>query len=89
MRPGGPECLPAMLLDSSEPAPAGILPVAGADLPALLADYEATLLSEALERSGGVKKRAAALLGISFRSFRYRLEKLHLDTPDDDVPQRP
>jgi hypothetical protein len=31
-----------------------------------------------------VKKKAAALLGISFRSFRYRLEKLHLeDAPDD------
>ena len=28
---------------------------------------------------GGVKKKAAQLLGISFRSFRYRLEKLGLD----------
>jgi DNA-binding NtrC family response regulator len=26
-----------------------------------------------------VKKRAAQLLGISFRSFRYRMEKLGLD----------
>ena len=34
---------------------------------------------EALERVGGVKKRAAQLLGISFRSFRYRCEKLGLD----------
>jgi two-component system response regulator PilR (NtrC family) len=32
-----------------------------------------------LQRAGGVKKRAANLLGISFRSFRYRLEKLGLD----------
>jgi len=30
-----------------------------------------------------VKKRAAALLGISFRSFRYRLEKLRLEDSDD------
>jgi len=30
-----------------------------------------------------VKKRAAALLGISFRSFRYRLEKLGMDDADD------
>ena len=36
---------------------------------------------EALERSQGVKKKAAQLLGISFRSFRYRLEKLGIDEP--------
>jgi hypothetical protein len=30
-----------------------------------------------------VKKRAAQLLGITFRSFRYRLEKLGLDDPND------
>ncbi len=37
------------------------------------------LAAEALERVGGVKKRAAQLLSISFRSFRYRHEKLGLD----------
>jgi len=37
------------------------------------------LLLEALRQSGGVKKRAAQRLGISFRSFRYRLEKLGLE----------
>ena len=42
------------------------------------------MLQEALAASGGVKKRAAKLLGISFRSFRYRLEKLNLDEPSDD-----
>jgi DNA-binding NtrC family response regulator len=35
----------------------------------------------------GVKKRAAARLGISFRSFRYRLEKLGLEEPGDDEPE--
>jgi len=49
------------------------------DLDAARAEYERGLLVEALERAGGVKKRAAALLGISFRSMRYRLEKLGLD----------
>ena len=29
-----------------------------------------------------VKKRAARLLGISFRSFRYRLEKLGIEDPE-------
>jgi two-component system response regulator PilR (NtrC family) len=32
-----------------------------------------------LEMSGGVKQKAAELLGISFRSFRYRLEKLGIE----------
>ena len=40
---------------------------------------ERGLLAEALGMTGGVKKRAAQLLSISFRSFRYRLEKLGLD----------
>ena len=44
-------------------------------------DYERGLLLEALEGGGFVKKRAAQLLGISFRSFRYRLEKLGLEDP--------
>ena len=39
----------------------------------------------ALEQAGGVRKRAAALLGISFRSLRYRLEKLGIDKGDDAV----
>ena len=37
--------------------------------------------SRRCERRGLVKKRAAQLLGISFRSFRYRLEKLGLEDP--------
>ena len=46
--------------------------------------YGNGLLGEAMERCGGVKKKAAALLGVSFRSFRYRFEKLGLD----DSPAR-
>jgi two-component system response regulator PilR (NtrC family) len=42
-------------------------------------DFERGLLEEALRQSRGVKKRAAQLLGISFRSFRYRLEKLGME----------
>lgn len=49
------------------------------DLDNLVANYERGLLLDALQRAGGIKKRAANLLGISFRSFRYRLEKLGLD----------
>jgi two-component system response regulator PilR (NtrC family) len=54
----------------------------GVQLEDLLADYERGLLLEALDQSEGVKKRAAQRLGISFRSFRYRLEKLGLEDQD-------
>ena len=56
---------------------------------ALLGEVERRLLLEALERTGGVRKAAARLLGITFRSMRYRLAKHALDTdlanPDDDT----
>jgi two-component system response regulator PilR (NtrC family) len=65
------------------------LPAEGVDLDRLLSEYERGWVLRALEQTGGVRKRAAALLGISFRSFRYRLEKLGIDldradTSDDD-----
>jgi two-component system response regulator PilR (NtrC family) len=49
----------------------------------MLNDYERELLKEALQAAKGVKKRASKLVGVSFRSFRYRLEKLGLDHPTD------
>jgi two-component system, NtrC family, response regulator PilR len=58
------------------------LPEKGLNLDDVLGEAERRLLLEALERSGGVRKRAAALLGITFRSLRYRLHKLGLS--DDD-----
>jgi two-component system response regulator PilR (NtrC family) len=72
---------PTVLEQGEDPAP-GLLPEEGVDLDSLMASYERRFLLEALERTQGVKKRAAALLGITFRSFRYRLEKLGLD---DDI----
>jgi two-component system response regulator PilR (NtrC family) len=77
------DCLPHGLLERREVEATGRIPEGGADLNALLEAYERSLLLEALERSGGVKKRAAALLCVSFRSFRYRLEKLGLDSDTD------
>ncbi|MEF3168542.1 MAG: sigma-54 dependent transcriptional regulator [Deltaproteobacteria bacterium] len=54
------------------------IPPEGLDLEAYLADIEKGLLLKALERSGGSKTEAAALLGLNFRSFRYRLAKYGL-----------
>jgi two-component system response regulator PilR (NtrC family) len=51
------------------------IPETGIDLECLLQNAEKTLLIRALEKSGGVKTEAAKLLGLSFRSFRHRLQK--------------
>jgi two-component system response regulator PilR (NtrC family) len=66
-------------------------PDEGVDLERVVADYERELIGTALERAHGVRKAAAKLLGISFRSLRYRLAKLGFDgagdgDSDDDTP---
>lgn len=40
-----------------------------------MTDIEKKYLLKALEKSSGVKKEAAKLLNLSFRSFRHRLSK--------------
>jgi two-component system response regulator PilR (NtrC family) len=51
------------------------LPPDGLDLEDLISRIEKDLLLKALERSRWVKKKAARLLRLNSRSFRYRLEK--------------
>ncbi len=60
-----------------------VLPPDGMDLTKYLADIEKSLLVQALERTGGVKQKAAQLLGLSFRSFRYRLLKYGLSSEEE------
>jgi len=55
------------------------IPPEGLDLEEFLAEQERRLLLQALGKSGGVKTKAAELLKLSFRSFRYRLKKLGLE----------
>jgi two-component system response regulator PilR (NtrC family) len=52
--------------------------VHGVALDSILAEIERAYLEKALEYSNGNKNKAAELLGISFRSLRYRLDKLTL-----------
>jgi Response regulator containing CheY-like receiver, AAA-type ATPase, and DNA-binding domains len=76
------DCLPAAVREQrAAPACSGELeiPEEGMDLQAYLDCLEQKLLVQALEKCGGVKKRAAALLGMTFRSFRYRLAKFGMD----------
>ncbi len=49
------------------------------ELDNILEDLEKRYILKALEKSNGVKKNAAKLLNISFRSFRYRIKKHNLD----------
>ncbi len=59
------------------------IPVEGLNLEAYLDGIEKRLLLQALEKGGGVKKRAAELLGLTFRSFRYRLAKFGMDAGEE------
>ncbi len=55
------------------------IPNEGIDLERFVSDIEKTLILKALDKTKGIKKKAAELLHINFRSMRYRLEKYGLD----------
>lgn len=76
------DCLPPKVRDfqpATVPADLITIPPDGMDLQGYLDTLERKLLVQALDRSGGVKKRAAAHLGMTFRSFRYRLAKFGME----------
>jgi two-component system response regulator PilR (NtrC family) len=62
------------------------LPAEGCLLDDVLNEVERRLILQALSRTGGVRKSAAKLLGVTFRSLRYRLTKhaLAADGPEGD-----
>jgi two-component system response regulator PilR (NtrC family) len=59
------------------------IPNEGIDLEKMVEDLERTLLLKALDKTKGIKKKAAELLHINFRSMRYRLEKYGLNHGSD------
>ncbi len=66
------------------------LPDEGVDMETMVSEMEKDLLLKALDRAHGVKKEAARLLNLSFRSFRYKISKYGLGGgdgkgEDDDV----
>jgi len=78
-----PESLPPTLLlgggGVKRVVPAGgELPDTGFDLEAHVTEIERGYIAEALQRAGGVQVKAAELLGMSFRSFRYYVKKYNL-----------
>jgi two-component system response regulator PilR (NtrC family) len=83
------EATPTILPDSLPPsirsdlprasnAPVEALPDSGFDLEAHVKEIERGYIAEALKRAGGVQVKAADLLGMSFRSFRYYVKKYNL-----------
>jgi two-component system response regulator PilR (NtrC family) len=55
----------------------------GIDLDKVMGQIEKELLVKAIHSSNGIKKKAAKLLHITFRSMRYRVEKYGLGSADD------
>ena len=53
-----------------------------ASLDDILASLEKKYLEAALQKAEGGKKRASELLGINFRSIRYRLQKYGINAQD-------
>jgi two-component system response regulator PilR (NtrC family) len=92
-----PNVLPPAVLGSAPPPPIaeGISPGSGGEngqpseapfpvgfcLDDAVAHLERTLIGRALTQTGGRKKEAARVLGITFRSLRYRLQKLEPSAP--------
>ena len=73
-----PDALPASLRRPRDRHDVPLeLPAEGIDLEAMLDRIEHRYMQLALERVGGVQTRAAELLRVSFRQFRYKLQKFH------------
>jgi two-component system, NtrC family, response regulator PilR len=76
-----PESLPASIRGAAPKNGAVVaetLPEGGFDLEAHVKEIERGYIAQALERAGGVQVKAAEMLGMSFRSFRYYVKKYNL-----------
>ena len=77
-----PQVLPPEIREGSNRIPSKLeisIPGSGVMLEERVRDFRKAYLREALGKSAGGKKKAADLLGMSFRSFRYYLAKYGLD----------
>jgi len=73
------DALPVTLQAPGDPRDLPVeLGAPGFSLDEMLERIEQRYIQMALERTGGVQMRAAELLGMSFRQFRYKLQKLRL-----------
>ena len=80
----GPDSLPAGVRGTSDPLASSDVTIGeGFSLERHLDEFERRFLQESLRLSGGVKMKAAQLLGLTFRSLRYRLAKHGLGDRED------
>jgi two-component system, NtrC family, response regulator PilR len=76
-----PSSLPSNLYSLNQPfsIPSTDIPEGGLDLEKTVGEYEKSIIVNALEKVRWIKKDAAKILNVSFRSLRYRIEKYGLD----------
>jgi len=76
--------LPADIFDIERTASTSdfsqVLPPNGMDLESTVAEYEISLIRQALDKCRYSQKRAAGMLGLTPRSLRYRLQKYNLES---------
>jgi len=75
-----PDSLPEPIRCGTPKSTAGVvgLPDSGFDLEEHVQGIERDYIAQALQKAGGVQVRAAELLGMTFRSFRYYAKKYNL-----------
>jgi two-component system response regulator PilR (NtrC family) len=74
-----------LLLEKEAKEPSATYQLDGLPLPNYLERIEKQLILDALEKTGNNKTAAAKLLGVSFRTLRYRLAKLGLSKDSDET----
>ncbi|MBI3637290.1 MAG: sigma-54-dependent Fis family transcriptional regulator [Candidatus Rokubacteria bacterium] len=82
----GLDALPPGLMSKTPASLLGVeIPHDGLDMEAMIEDLERRYIQLALERTGGNQTRAADILGLTFRQFRYKLQKhaARLSPPPD------
>jgi two-component system response regulator PilR (NtrC family) len=78
------DTLPPLTATSATNHTAISLPEEGLDLEKVVEDFERAILLKALERTDGNRTEAARLLGVTFRSLRYRLSKLGISGSESE-----
>lgn len=76
-----PDSLPDEIRSFAEEPPkvAADIPSDGLNLEDYISEIEKGIIISALKKTGWVKKKAAELLNLSFRAFRYKLQKYHIE----------
>ena len=76
-----PESIPDEIKSYAVELPKDIsnIPSTGLNLENYISEIEKNIILNALNKTGWIKKKAAELLNMSFRSFRYKLEKYNIE----------